>query len=226
MYQKKSKILHLIFCLSILCKNIDIVQYLYNYIKNDYLKTLNYNHSFHICLSFHNNLLYSKYITRIDNDFYYLSPFKKPAYHYWKPFRGLDAHNSLELLAHPEPIKLFSLDDNYHFHFYNSDIYYSIITNKFLGHLPGDRGITSLDRYVRKISLISLKLKNFILIKDDNIYYEPSLSQKIKTINNIIKYRSTNYFITIFQEFKHGDLYDCIILQKNNDIDTILGGKF
>jgi len=203
MYQKKSKTLHLIFCLSILCKNIDIVQYLYNYIKNDYFKTLNYNRSFHICLSFHNNLLYSKYIKRIDNDFYYLYPFKKQSHHYWKP------------------IKLFSLDDNYHFNFFNYNIYYPIITNKFLA-----TRITSLDRYVRKLSLISLKLKNFILIKDNDTYYEPSLSQKIKTINNIIKYKSTNYFIIIFNEFKHGDLYDCIILQKNNNIDTILGGNF
>ena len=204
MFQKKSKILHLIYLLSILCKNTDIVQHIYKIIKNDHFYTLNYNRSFHICLSFQNNLLYSKYIKNIDNEYYYTPPFIQSSYHYWKP------------------VKLFSLDDNYHFNFFSKiDIYFPINTNQFMATRT-----PSLHRYVRKLSLLSLKLKNFILIKDNDTYYESSLSQKIKTINDIVNSKGVAYFITIFQEFNHEDLHSCIILQKNNKIDTILGGKF
>tara|TARA_B100002051_G_scaffold273841_1_gene313525 strand:+ start:1438 stop:2046 length:609 start_codon:yes stop_codon:yes gene_type:complete len=201
MFQKKSKTLHLIYILSILCKNTDIVQHIYKIIKNDHFYTLNYNRSFHICLSFHSNLLYSNFVKNVDNDYYYIPPFIQSSYHYWKP------------------VKLFSLDDNYHFNFF-SNIDYPINTNQFMATRT-----PSLNRCVRKLSLLSLKLKNFILIKDDDTYYEPPLSQKIKTINDIVNHKGINYFITIFGEFNNDDLYDCIILQKNNTIDTILGGK-
>ena len=206
MFQKKSKTLHLIYILSFLCKNTDIVQHIYNIIKNDHFYTLNYNRSFHICLSFHNNLLYSNFIKKVDNEYYYIPPFIQSSYHYWKP------------------VKLFSLDDNYHFNFFDKlERYFPITTNQFMD--ADCRRSPSLHRYVRKLSLLSLKLKNFILIKQNDNYYEPPLSQKIKTINDIVKYKGMAYFITIFGEFNHDDLHNCIILQKNK-IDTILGGKF
>ena len=156
MFQKKSKTLYLIYLLSILCKNTDIVQHIYKIIKNDHFYTLNYNRSFHICLSFQNNLLYSKYVKNIDNEYYYTPPFIQSSYHYWKP------------------VKLFSLDDNYHFNFFSKiDVHFPINTNQFMATRT-----PSLHRYVEKLSLISLKLKNFILIKDNDNYYEPLLSQK------------------------------------------------
>ena len=133
MFQKKSKTLHLIYILSILCKNTDIVQHIYKMIKNDHFYTLNYNRSFHICLSFQNNLLYSKYVKNIDNEYYYTPPFIQSSYHYWKP------------------VKLFSLDDNYHFNFFSKiDIHFPINTNQFMATRTPENSRAKKDPYATK----------------------------------------------------------------------------
>jgi len=201
MYQKLRN-LYLLFYLSILCKNNqDVIHYIYNFIKNDHLNQLNYNQSFHVCLAFYNHVITSNYVKKIDNDFYYISPFKQSSHHFWKP------------------IKLFSMNDSIHFKFYHIITYYPITINQHLFKQPS----CSSNHIIKKIVLKSLHLKKFIQIKHNDIYYQPSLKQKIKSINTIIK-RNISYFEMIYFEFINYDLYDCIILNNDGSINSILGG--
>ena len=94
-----------------------------------------------------------------------------------------------------------------------------------------DKISTRNQQWCQKIILESLFLPNFILMRREQGFTEtpfmkPSLKQKIKTLNKIVKFRGYLYIDLIKEEFKEGYEPLCIILDEKGDIQTIYGELF
>ena len=79
--------------------------------------------------------------------------------------------------------------------------------------------------WCQKVILDSLFIPNFIFIRknmnEELRFVNPSLRQKIKAFDSVIKMRGILYLKLIKEEFKEGDFSFCIILKEDGTIDTI-----
>ena len=79
--------------------------------------------------------------------------------------------------------------------------------------------------WCQKVILDALFIPNFIFIRrnidEEFIFENPSLKQKIKALDSVIKMRGILYLKLIKEEFKEGDFSFCIILKEDGTIDTI-----
>tara|TARA_B100000686_G_C16755294_1_gene955044 strand:+ start:496 stop:1149 length:654 start_codon:yes stop_codon:yes gene_type:complete len=86
------------------------------------------------------------------------------------------------------------------------------------------RDLKNDKNWCQKIILDALFIPNFIFIKknqEENIFEDPSLKQKIRTLHFIIQNRGILYLKLIKEEFKEGDFSFCIILKENGTIESI-----
>ena len=74
-----------------------------------------------------------------------------------------------------------------------------------------------------KVILDALSIPNFIFIRKGlgEGYTNPSLKQKIRTLHSIIHNRGILYLKLIKEEFKEGDFSFCIVLNEHGRIETI-----
>ncbi len=87
-------------------------------------------------------------------------------------------------------------------------------------------------QWILRTMLRSLQTKDIILIRENTPQglqrtprlSQPSLKQKIKVINEIVKHRGIIYLNLIQEEFSNGDIMECIIIDSEATLISIFGG--